>query len=61
MGKFIRFEEIDAWKLSFELVKEIYKVTNYEKVVKDFAFKDKFKEQLYLYLQTLQKDLRETL
>ena len=36
--KFERFEDLDVWKLSRELVKYIYKITAQEKFQKDFSF-----------------------
>jgi len=36
--KFERFEDLDVWKLSRELVKYIYKITAQEKFQRDFSF-----------------------
>jgi hypothetical protein len=38
--KFKRFEEIEVWKKSRILVKEIYSITNNKNFIKDFSFKD---------------------
>ncbi len=41
--RFNRFEEIEVWKQSRNLVKEIYLITSQEKFSKDFGFKDQIR------------------
>lgn len=41
--KFQRFEEIEVWKLSRILVKEIYDITNAPAFSKDFGLKDQIR------------------
>ena len=41
--KFNRFEEIDVWKLSRAIVKEIYLITKDGEFSKDFSFKDQIR------------------
>jgi four helix bundle protein len=41
--KINRFEELKAWQLSRNLVKEIYKVTNEGEFRKDFALRDQIR------------------
>ncbi len=41
--KFNRFEEIEVWKQSRILVKEIYIITRREEFSKDFGFKDQIR------------------
>jgi four helix bundle protein len=41
--KINRFEELEAWQLSRNLVKEIYKVTNEGEFKKDFALRDQLR------------------
>jgi len=38
-----RFEELETWKLSRDLVRKIYKVTNEGLFKKDFAFRDQIR------------------
>ncbi|MBK7107133.1 MAG: four helix bundle protein [Ignavibacteriae bacterium] len=38
--KIEKFENIEAWKESRELVKKIYEITNQNKFSKDFGLKD---------------------
>ena len=35
-----QFEDLDIWKQSRELCKDIYKITNYELFSKDFRFRE---------------------
>ena len=41
--KFNRFEEIEVWKLSRIIVKEIYTITNNPSFSKDFGLKDQIR------------------
>lgn len=41
--KFNRFEEIEVWKLSRILVKDIYLITRLEEFSKDYSFKDQIR------------------
>src|SRR4030042_2806407 len=41
--KINRFEELEVWQLSRNLVKEIYKVTNEGQFKKDFALRDQIR------------------
>ena len=41
--KFNRFEEIEVWKLSRSLVKEIYGITNNTAFSKDYGLKDQIR------------------
>jgi len=43
MGKIERFEEIDAWKKSRELTREIYRISNQESFAKDFGLRDQIR------------------
>ena len=38
-----RFEDLDIWKQSRELCKDVYKITNYELFNKDFRFRDQIR------------------
>lgn len=38
--KIEKFEDIKAWQISRELVREIYRITNRDKFAKDFGLKD---------------------
>ena len=40
MSKFNKFEDIKAWQLARELVKETYKLTRDKNCSKDYGFKD---------------------
>ena len=42
--KFNRFEEIDVWKLSRNLVKEIYDITDKTAFSKDYGLKDQIRK-----------------
>ena len=39
----IRFEDLEIWKMSRELCKDIYKITNYEVFNKDLRFRDQIR------------------
>jgi four helix bundle protein len=39
----IQFEDLEVWKQSRELCKDIYKITNYELFSKDFRFRDQIR------------------
>ena len=39
----IQFEELDIWKQSRELCKDIYKITNYELFSRDFRFREQMR------------------
>jgi four helix bundle protein len=39
----IQFENLDIWKESRELCKDIYRITNYELFSKDFRFRDQIR------------------
>jgi len=39
----IQFEDLEIWKQSRELCKDIYKITNYELFNKDFRFRDQIR------------------
>ena len=41
--KFNRFEDIEVWKQSRILVKDIYLITRQEEFSKDFGFKDQIR------------------
>lgn len=41
--KFNRFEDIDVWIASRNLVKEIYEITERQLLAKDFGFKDQIR------------------
>jgi four helix bundle protein len=39
----MQFEDLEIWKQSRELCKDIYKITNYELFNKDFRFRDQIR------------------
>ena len=41
--KFTKFEEIEAWKTSREVVKEIYRVTSRDPLNKDWGLRDQLR------------------
>lgn len=43
MAKIERFEDLEVWKLSRELAKEIYKLTNNGEFSKDFRLRDQIR------------------
>lgn len=45
--KFNRFEEIDVWKQSRLLVKEIYSISEQMPFAKDFSFKDQIRRSAF--------------
>ena len=40
MSKIQRFEDLEAWKISREVTKEVYRVSANEKFVRDFGLRD---------------------
>lgn len=41
--KIERFEDIKAWQIARELVREVYRITNNKEFVKDFGLKDQIR------------------
>ncbi|MDY6854425.1 MAG: four helix bundle protein [Thermodesulfobacteriota bacterium] len=41
--KIEKFEDIKAWQIARELVREVYKITNKDKFAKDFGLKDQIR------------------
>jgi len=40
MSKIQRFEDLEAWKISREVTKEVYRVSVNEKFIRDFGLRD---------------------
>ena len=43
MAKIQRFEDLEAWKISRDLTKEIYRITTGEKFARDFGLRDQIR------------------
>jgi four helix bundle protein len=43
MSKIQRFEDLEAWKISREVTKEVYRVSVNEKFVRDFGLRDQIR------------------
>jgi four helix bundle protein len=42
VGTIERFEDMSVWKESRAIVRQIYSISKYDKIIKDFGFKEQF-------------------
>ncbi len=43
MSKILRFEDLEAWKISRDLTKEIYRISTSEKFARDYGLRDQIR------------------
>ena len=57
MATIKRFEDLEAWKISREVTKEIYRVSKNDLFIRDTVYATRFVEHRFRLCQILQKDL----